>query len=186
MKKLLLLTFSLASFGLFSQSTLKSEQWPSGQMRWQGNVLGNKKDLMLNKGREADVTQEYIKDGKWQYWYENGTTRGEENYQNDKPVGVWKYWFAGGAISSEFDFTKNYAIYYYENGKKSSEGTLPADMLREGKWTGWFESGARQYEGMYSKGLKDGQWIWYNEKGEITYRQTFKAGDEQGAEKVTQ
>jgi len=53
---------------------------------------------------------------------------------------------------------------YYDNGKKSYEGTLKHGK-QDGLITSWYENGQIKYEGTFKDGERDGKWIEWEENG---------------------
>ncbi len=56
-------------------------------------------------------------------------------------------------------------IFYYKDGKKSSQGTYKDGQL-DGYWKNWFTDGSMNNEGNYSRNEKIGIWNWYYRSGE--------------------
>lgn len=80
---------------------------------------------------------------------------------------------------------------YYPNGQIKLEGKLDSKGLKNGKWTSYFENGQKnsesvfkngvnhgasmvwypngnvRYFGDYHNGERTGDWVFYNEKGEV-------------------
>ena len=56
-------------------------------------------------------------------------------------------------------------IFYYENGKKQSEGDFENNK-NEGQWTYWFENGQKKSEGKFEKDLRQSTWIYWHENGQ--------------------
>lgn len=177
MKRPLLLLFASA-FSLFSNAqTTVTEKWDNGRKKSEGVFYGHTEvATTASKNERAAKTAGSIKDGLWQYWYENGKLHSEENYKMGAETGTWKTWYMNGTLSSQIDFISGEAIYYYETGKKQSEGLMLKGMLRTATWTGYFENGQKNYQGAYKNGVKDGTWTWWNEKGEETAKEKFQNG----------
>ena len=93
-----------------------------------------------------------IRDGTWEYYYQNGQLSKKENYQTGQVNGVWESFYKNGQLMSKgemFPFwdNKDGAWNYY-----SSDGTLiNTDEYIKGKF---------QAEGHYKDGKKDGLWEW--------------------------
>ena len=63
---------------------------------------------------------EFIRDGEYQEWYENGKMKEFGNYKSDKQDGLWRSW--------------------YKNGKLQEMGTYK-DGYKDGVWKTWCENG---------------------------------------------
>jgi len=82
------------------------------------------------------------------FYYENGNLRVEGEFnESGKKDGKW--------------------VYFYEDGKKWSEGYF-YEGLNHKKRTTWHENGVKHYEGTYDKGERVGIWKFYNEQGALT------------------
>lgn len=72
-----------------------------------------------------------------------------------------------------------YNIFYYENGTKSSEGTM-----RDGKpdlyWKNYYKNGQVKIEGNRKNFLLDSVWKFYTEKGKPTKTVNYKEGKKNG------
>jgi len=98
--------------------------------------------------------------------------------------------------SGKYKKLQGLATYYFENGKKSSEGNM-LNNLKTGNWTlwhetgevsqkgryekgqmmglwqGWYTNGHRKYFTMYEYGERSGSWEYYYESGELKERNTY-------------
>lgn len=111
--------------------------------------------------------------GKWSYWYDDGKPSAEEHYQGGSTTGIWKTWYPSGVQSSEINYTSSKAVFWYQNGKKQSEGAILSNRVFDGAWTAWFETGVINYEGSYVNGQKHGTWKWYDVSGKLTLIETY-------------
>ena len=178
MKKILLTLSALALLISANAQEKKSENWPNGNKKSEGSILGNSVDASSTKETQARQAVNVIKDGKWTNWFENGTIRSEENYNKGSMIGNWKVWYENGQLESDINFISGKSTHFHKNGKKHSEGGIADGMINTGKWKGFYENGNINYEGTYSEnGQKEGTWIWYDEKGKVTTTQLYKNGD---------
>ena len=80
---------------------------------------------------------DFIRDGEYQEWYENGKMKELGNYKSGKQDGLWKSW--------------------YKNGKLQEMGTYKAGY-KDGVWKTWNENGKLestwQYDAEEEKWLK--------------------------------
>jgi antitoxin component YwqK of YwqJK toxin-antitoxin module len=161
---------------------LKTDYYANGTKRSEGILLGVEKEALApdfdKQPKEIQLQRSAngYKDGKWTFWHENGKVSAEQYYNKGEMTGVWKSWTQDGAQGSEIDFNKGTAVYWYANGKKSSEGKIIKGMQHDGAWTGWYENGNINYEGNYKQGLKEGTWTWYNNKGVKIQEEIYKNG----------
>jgi antitoxin component YwqK of YwqJK toxin-antitoxin module len=179
MKKIIFLSIGIALFSAISAQTLKTENWPNGNKRSEGKLLGEANitgtDSKADRERKLNNT---TKDGKWTYWFEDGKIQMEENYDKGVMTGVWKSWYENGQLESEINFNAKKSVTYFQNGAKNSEGDMLSGMIHSGNWIGYYENGKKNYEGSYSNdGKKEGVWKWWDDKGNPTYEQTYKDGN---------
>ena len=75
-----------------------------------------------------------------------------------------------------------YNIFYYADGKKSSEGNM-VNGKPDGYWKTYYPSGKLKSEGNRSNSLLDSIWKFYDEKGRLTMSYSYKAGKKNGMKK---
>ncbi len=71
----------------------------------------------------------------------------------------------GNLKSKTSEIRHGHFVYYYENGKKQSEGDYSNDK-KVGVWSGWHENGELKYKGNYLIGALDGVWQYWHENGQ--------------------
>jgi antitoxin component YwqK of YwqJK toxin-antitoxin module len=96
-----------------------------------------------------------ILDGKSIRWYEHGPKQSEEHYKNGLKEGV----------SIEWDQT----------GKKLFEQHYENDTLH-GLSTHFYPSQVRKVQGQYNRGMMDGQWIYWDDIGNVISSGEFNMG----------
>lgn len=72
-----------------------------------------------------------------------------------------------------------YNTFYYENGAKSSEGTM-RDGKADGYWKNYYKNGKLKIEGNRKDFALDSIWKFYNEKGKITKTVNYLEGKKNG------
>lgn len=87
-----------------------------------------------------------IKNGDWEWYFENGELGELGSHQNNEKDGEWKWYFKDGALKA----TGN-----YENGKPIG--------LR--KW--YYNHGDVYCTGQYNQGRRNGEWKWYSAGNEL-------------------
>lgn len=112
------------------------------ETRHQSNNLNEKYEVRRNNSGN------FIKDGKYEKWYENGLKECEGEYMEEKKFGYWIFW--------------------YENGNKKFEGEYMEDK-KLGRWKYWYESGELKEECEYLDDIKNNEGKLYPlEKAEIS------------------
>jgi antitoxin component YwqK of YwqJK toxin-antitoxin module len=85
----------------------------------------------------------------------------------------------GSYSSQKFISRQGYFVYYYGNGKKSSQGNCLNNKYH-GPWTAWHENGNLHYEGEYVNNKAQGIWKYYHETGEKKTEGKFLDGNKDG------
>lgn len=97
--------------------------------------------LQFEAHRVRTAEGEWILDGAWASFYENGQQEEQGSYQRDREAGQWEWW--------------------YDNGQKMAVGTF-VNGVREGRWSFWYPDGTKQMDGYYRDGEGSGRWVhWY-------------------------
>ncbi|MCX6181036.1 MAG: hypothetical protein NT150_03805 [Bacteroidetes bacterium] len=122
---------------------------------------------------------EQKKDSLWIYYTIDGALLAQENYQRGAKNGEWKYYFDNGKLSStetwKNDVKEGPIAEYYEDGKVKKEGhfvnNLPDGLLKTS-----FPNTMTSSIGRYKAGIKDGEWLYRNDKGEVENKEIYEAG----------
>lgn len=171
------LTGEFRAKGLYANNN-KIGEWiyyyPNGQVEQRGRYD--------KKGRAQDV---------WKWYYENGAIMREENYVNNLRNGIMTDYTEDGKILTKGEYVddEREGLWVYENvqykeiGKYTDDKPdslwksyyMPKEKLRfEGKFmngdpegihTWYYENGRKMASGLYTGGLKQGDWKYYDEYG---------------------
>ncbi|MEM7161347.1 MAG: hypothetical protein AAF487_02800 [Bacteroidota bacterium] len=132
------------------------EFYANGNKKWEGyykeNVVGSR------RGK---------RDGIWMDFHENGQMMRKQTFVNGYPEGKVEEWYASG--------NKKFRSSYVSNPLKTK------DSMLSGASTEWYDNGQIKSEGVYWKGVRDGEWKEYTEEGQVTleafYDRSKFAGD---------
>jgi len=186
---------TILSFSIFFVSCDKHEmretKYDNGQLKEQFSVLETEQGS-------------FIKDGEYKTWFPSGQPESTGQYEEGKQMGNWKFWYSNGQMKSDYnlvyDTLDGALIKWYENGQKLIEGTKK--MNNEiGSWTSWYENGQmnskmnydeegktdglqtnwhnngqKSSEENYSKGIKEGEFKFWDSQGKLYVTRTFKNG----------
>lgn len=118
-----------------------------------------------------------VKEGAFVYYYKNGVKKSEGNYVNNLKEAEWNEWHQSGKLSAINHYRKGRMvgrnIGWYATGKIRDSTLL--DENGNGKSFTFYEDGAKNGEGNYAMGDKNGSWFYYyreakNQKSiEVTY-----------------
>jgi hypothetical protein len=104
-----------------------------------------------------------IKEGAFVFYYKNGVKEKEGNYTDNLREGEWKEWNKEGKLSVLNHFKKDKMvgknIRWFTSGPAYDSTIL--DDNGNGKSFGFYEDGAKEGEGNYTAGDKNGLWIYY-------------------------
>ncbi|MFN6947083.1 MAG: toxin-antitoxin system YwqK family antitoxin [Cytophagaceae bacterium] len=111
--------------------------------------------------------------GKFTYYYEDGTLRHVGEYRKSLPAGTHKWYYENGKLESiESYFGKPGELHglfqeYYEDGTLAFE-TRYRNGKMHGKTTFYRENGSMQSSGEFEEGSREGVWTYYTERNQIS------------------
>ena len=118
-----------------------------------------------------------IKEGSFVFYYKNGMKMSEGDYVNNSKEGEWEEWAQKGNLKALNHYRNGKMvgrnISWYQKGNMSDSTML--DENGNGKSLAFYPSGAKQSEGEYISGSRNGKWMYYyldvkNQKSiEVTY-----------------
>jgi len=126
--------------------------WPNGTRKAIGKYINQEKDSV------------------WNFYNENDSIRAIESYKLGEPDGVWKVYYKNGVLSEETTYVKGVKSgpfkKYFPDGKLKMSGAYENDSF-EGPVLQFYFNGKPAIKGSFSEGLKDGEWVYLNERGTI-------------------
>jgi antitoxin component YwqK of YwqJK toxin-antitoxin module len=135
------------------------------------SYLAEAQNDTLNKTDENGLKQGY-----WLVKYDNGNTKYEGYFVNDKPSGMLKRYFEDGELKAEMNFISSdsaYSTIYYPNGNKASEGSyVNSKKCGEWKYYSFYNTQLTSIE-TYNSNAKDGRSLTYYESGSIAEEKNF-------------
>ena len=119
------------------------------------------------------------KQGKWQFFTEGGDVHTFELYENDKRNGEWykkgeetdiyyQFWDMDSLISE-------YADLHYPNGQLIEKISYK-EGLKNGKFTGYFQNGAKKYVKRFENDKPEGKWQYYTMAGKTNAEEIYVEG----------
>jgi len=90
---------------------------------------------------------------------------------------IFNFYFL--VFKSQVTNPNGYNIFYYENGTKSSEGTM-RDGKADGYWKNYYKNGILKIEGNRKNFALDSIWKFYNDKAKITKAVNYLEGKKNG------
>ena len=169
------------------------------------SLISEYADLYYPNGQliEKISYKEGLKDGKFTGYYQNGAKKYVRRYEQDIPTGKWQYYTMAGKTNAEeiyvdgkrndewYKIEKNgdvfyqfwdmdsliseYADLHYPNGQLIEKISYK-DGLKDGKFTGYYESGATKYKKRYTSDEPDGKWVFYTAAGDKNEEQIYVEG----------
>jgi antitoxin component YwqK of YwqJK toxin-antitoxin module len=183
-----------------SSIEVKSTYFPNGQQRL---VASYKHGVLEGVAREYDQDGNLIKgvvfkdgkpvssgivdnrgqfQGQWKENYEDGRLKAEGKYKNGKKIGEWKYYFNSGELEQVGNYDNSGKIdgewtWYYKSGNTHIVQDFFED-LPEGDYIEYDESGNIIAKGQYSEGEKTGSWL--EMAGDEISEGSYRYGEMQG------
>ncbi len=118
--------------------------------------------ILLAKGRYDDRGR---KQGKWEYFYEDGTLKATGNYVDDFKNNEWKYYFQDSTLEQRgryiLDAPDGTWKWFFNDGNIRKEQQF-VDGLESGPVLEWNDSNQVIVEGQFIDGLKTGIWKYTN------------------------
>lgn len=126
-----------------------------------------------------------LKQGRWIRTYQNGKTRYEGQFRNDKPYGDFAYYYESGKLKAVSKYSDDGAICkvnsFFENGNPMAEGTY-VNQKKDGVWIFYSDiDGKKVAQENYKMGELEGRKIsFYPETGETAELIFYKDGIKNG------
>ena len=120
------------------------------------------------------------RDSLWQFFSEyDGALVSEEFYVDGKKHGAEKIFYPGKGVAEIIPWNAGIKEgkweQFYDDGAQKLVGTYKNDE-REGPIKTFFVTGKTLVTGKYTKGHKDGTWIYYDDNGKVTLKEYFDEG----------
>ena len=119
------------------------------------------------------------KQGKWQFFTENGDVHSLELYENDKRNSEWFKKGEGKDIYYQFwdmdSLVSEYADLHYPNGQLIEKISYK-EGLKNGKFTGYYQNGAKKYLKRYEDDEPEGKWQYYTMAGKTNAEEIYEGG----------
>lgn len=174
------------------------------------NQDGTVKNAFVYDEEGHILSQGIIKDdgsreGKWNYYFENGEVKSQGNYDNNRQIGEWKFYFKGGLTEQIGNFNrgilqgkwqwfysngKPLRIENYDKGKRDGQfvefslngDTITFGSYSEGEMNGFWRTnyGDVRDEGSYVNDFKDGVWKTFYSNGKLLFQGNFIQGNPDG------
>lgn len=119
------------------------------------------------------------KDSLWQYFNQDSILVNEEYYNKGIADGLWKLYNYFGALVKETPYKMGkidgVQKEYFETGELKRSMTFEMDSLN-GDFLVNFPDESPRVKGQFSKGLQDGEWVYYHEDGSIEFLEQYDLG----------
>lgn len=177
--------------------------YPSGKVEMRGQYekgmeSGEWKEFYENGQLKSEITYKQSNpEGEIRKYYENGNLmatgqlRGRPGRANGSwNVGQWIVYYENGSKQSETNYSKRGEYdgtrkEYYESGAIKVDAmyrdfNFNSKSALDGSYVSYFENGQIQEQGVFRKGLKEGQWTGFNPEGKRTYSAFFDGSNMEG------
>jgi antitoxin component YwqK of YwqJK toxin-antitoxin module len=130
------------------------------------------------KGRFANG----LANGPWKWFYEGGAVHREEVYRRGKEDGASAEYAEDGHVITQGEYIdgRKEGKWIYEVGDHREEGAYK-DGLKDGPWVyTYLETGKKYFTGSFINGEPDGKHKWYWPNGQLKLEGRFSMGLQQG------
>jgi antitoxin component YwqK of YwqJK toxin-antitoxin module len=117
--------------------------------------------------------------GPYESWFHNGKLKCTGYYKNSKRSKNWMWNFRSGQKSEEGSYVDE--VYHLENSW--NENGTPEVINGNGRFKSHFLSGGAEAEGDFKNGIREGEWKWYYNMGQIKELATYRDGKLNGKNK---
>jgi antitoxin component YwqK of YwqJK toxin-antitoxin module len=122
-------------------------------------------------GRQVRTADgEWVRDGPWTAWYENGQVCEHGAYLDGAEHGPWEWYYEDGTPMAAGSWEAGKRVgpwsFWHESGALGSVGSY-VDGVGSGTWTLYHESGWKWAEGPWVNGEPNGHWNVWNEDGSL-------------------
>lgn len=118
------------------------------------------------------------KEGNWIY-FSNGRKISEEHYSNGEKNGIAKQYYETGELLEQVEWKAGWKEGNYQTFYKNGKPYMQCKMLnnrRDGLCLVYGKNEKLQLEAYYKKGLRHGEWKFYDDKGNFQYQLNYNNG----------
>ena len=170
------------------------EKYDSGRLiyLWDEVDFSNADGYNKSYYRNGNIEYEGImidgkKNGVWNNYSRDGHILTSRTFINGQPNGYWIDYNHNEDIDNilcnGLKFWDGKMMEFHSNGNKTRDMYI-SDGRLDGVFTVYYyqkeNSDKINIKGAYSKGMKDGKWIWYSQKGKTTKYETYANGIKDG------
>jgi len=127
------------------------------------------------RGTQMFDGEEWVREGEWRAWHENGAEHEIGAYRAGREQGPWQWFYDNGLPMAEGTFDEGRRVghwrFWYENGSLQMEGDY-VDGEGTGLWTHYHESGGKKAQGRFQRGKPNGLWTVWTPAGAIDRERT--------------
>lgn len=165
--KLFSIFFTMSIMLYCTPNRLKVEYYENGRKKNEGQMINGKKN------------------GKWKFWYEDGTIMAIESYKNGILDGLSEFFYENGQLKDSASYNMGKVIgqvkAWHENGQLNSIVTYDDKGKMNGLTWIWQENGILLQEGCFKNDQMDGEWKdYYYSSGRIRMKHHYINGKQVG------
>jgi antitoxin component YwqK of YwqJK toxin-antitoxin module len=160
--------------------------YPDGKLKTVSEISGDGKSAQTvsyyQNGKKM-AEGGYLDEKKEKTWYfyreEDGVLLLEEHYKAGKREGISRAYYENGTVSELVTWVGGERTgtweQYYSDGKLRLRSAYLSDE-KNGVFNTFYNNGLPMMTGAYAAGRMDGHWIYYDEKGKITKKESYSNG----------
>ncbi len=171
----------------------KQKEWTEYHLSGEFRARGQYKDdnrvgewIFYYPNKKIEQSGNYDKkgkpNGKWKWYYENGTVLRDENYKHGKHEGLFQDFTEDGKIVTKGEYVdgEKEGLWYYEMMNYKEYG-IYRNGLPDSIWKAYYIAENKlKFEGAFLNGEPDGRHTWYYATGKIWATGKYAGGMRQG------
>ena len=154
-----------------------------GQLKVSMNHSGDGKSAAVYMYRADGIIHamgKYLdqkRDSIWRYYFDDSLVMKEMGYKAGVQHGKWISYYRNGQVFEHKEFDNGIQVGEFKQFFKNGQMKLEV-KIKDGKWAGtmknYYPNGNPANIGLYTNGMKQGKWVFYDEKGKVTKKIHFR------------
>lgn len=152
-----------------------TEKNDSGFLR-KDYYIRERKLQMAGRYKDAECK---IKNGKFYFFYADGSPKSAGKYINGNKEGMWLEFHPNKMLKDSATYSHNkvtgFRIGWHSNGYVSD--SIYFDPNGNGYSVSWFENGSINYKGTHTNYKMNGTWVYYHSNGKMSSIENYELGN---------
>lgn len=118
-----------------------------------------------------------LKQGPFSFFYPNGQLKVEGAFARNEPQGRWEFFYEDGKPWQTLEFANDgFRVLSYTD-PSGIDKVKQGNGRYEGMVYGYSQADTLFVDGLVEDGNRDGEWVYYNENGQIVYVEKYRKGN---------